>query len=483
MDSCVIYARVSTKEQQDEGYSIPAQLKAMRAFCAEQSLTPLAEFVEAESAGRAGRKQFEAMLRFFMEHPEARTVVAHKLDRLYRNFSDQLALEEGLGVRARYVMGDMPATPQGELLRDVQLSVAKYYLGNLSEEVRKGMAEKVAQGGWPHRAPLGYLNDRESRTIVPDPVRGPLVTWAFERYASGFVSIEQLARELHERGLRLKSGKQLSVSALHHVLSNPIYAGRIREKGAIYPGAHEPLVSPLTFDGVQQVLSGKRNGTKSPRVFALRGVMYCAECGCLITAGLQKGHVYYRCTHGRGKCANVSYTREEVLSAQIEELLASITLSPEEADALIADARLLQERSAGSAGARAAHLERELAAIKARDARLVDAYLDGTVRAESYRTKADSLAEERRGLELQLSELTEGGEAASSLVEDRVRFAQSAQLAYANGDASTKREVVSQLLWNLTLKDGRIASYQYKRPFAVLEKDPSGAFLSTWWAM
>ena len=483
MDSCVIYARVSTKEQQDEGYSIPAQLKAMRVFCAEQGFASVAEFVEAESAGRAGRKQFEAMLRFLMDHPETRTVVAHKLDRLYRNFADQLALEEGLGARARYVVGDMPDTPQGELLRDVQLSVAKYYLGNLSEEVRKGMAEKVAQGGWPHRAPVGYLNDRETRTIVPDPVRSPLIAWAFERYASGFVSLEQLAAELHERGLRLTTGKKLGIASLHVILSNPIYAGRIREKGVIHPGAHTPLVTPALFESVQDTLAGKRNGTKSARVFALRGVMYCAECGCLITAGLQKGHVYYRCTHGRGMCGNRSYTREEVLSAQIEELIASITLSPEEADALIADARLLEERSAGSAGARAAHLEREIAAIKARDARLLDGYLDGTVPAESYRQKADALAEVRRGLELQLSELAEGGGFASSLVEDRVRLAQSAQLAYANGDAPTRRAVVSQLLWNLTLKDGRIASYQYKRPFAVLQKDPSGAFLSSWWAM
>ena len=128
-------------------------------------------------------------------------------------------------------------------------------------------------------------------------------------------------------------------------------------------------------------------------------------------------------------------------------------------------------------------MARELAAIKARDARLLDACLDGTVPAESYRVKAEMLAEERRGSELQISEVNVDGDFASSLVEDRVRFAQSAQLACAKGDASAKRQVVSQLLWNLTLKDGRIASYQYKRPFAVLQKDSSGAFVSTWWVM
>ena len=60
MQPCVIYARVSTKEQQDEGFSIPAQLKAIRAFCAEEGLSPVAEFVEAESAGKAGRKELRA---------------------------------------------------------------------------------------------------------------------------------------------------------------------------------------------------------------------------------------------------------------------------------------------------------------------------------------------------------------------------------------------------------------------------------------
>ena len=133
-------------------------------------MLPVAEFMEAESAGKAGRKRFGAMLGFLTEHREVRVVVAHKLDRLYRNFSDQVKLEEELGVEARYVLGDMPDTPQGELLRDVQLSVAKFYLGNLREEVKKGMDEKVAQGGWPDEAPLGYLNDRKPARIVLDPL-------------------------------------------------------------------------------------------------------------------------------------------------------------------------------------------------------------------------------------------------------------------------------------------------------------------------
>ena len=268
---CVIYARVSTKEQQDEGYSIPAQLKAIRAFCAEQGFTPLAEFIEAESAGRQGRTKFGQMVAFLASNTTCKTVVAHKLDRLYRNFSDQVALDEELGVRARYVVGDVPNTPQGELSRDVQLSVAKYYLGNLRDEVKKGMEEKVAQGGWPHLAPTGYRNDKETRTIVVLPQVAPLVRFAFERYSTGEVSLLTLSNELYGRGFRSRGGNKMSASALHVLLKNPIYCGVVRYKGVEYPGAHEPIISRELFDAVAGVFEPNRNSSKTAKhTFALR---------------------------------------------------------------------------------------------------------------------------------------------------------------------------------------------------------------------
>jgi site-specific DNA recombinase len=483
MDRCVIYARVSTKEQQDEGYSIPAQLKAIRVFCAAQGLTPCAEFIEAESAGKAGRKRFTQMVDFLKADSTVRVVVAHKLDRLYRNFTDQVLLEEVIGARARYVMGDVPDSPQGELLRDVQLSVAKFYLGNLAEEVRKGMDEKVLQGGWPHRAPLGYLNDRDTRTIVADPLTAPSVRFAFERYASGVVSLQQLVDELAGRGLTQSSGRKLGVSHLHHLLYNPIYCGRIRHKGRIFPGAHEPLITPALFETVQETLSGKRNGTKSRRVFALRGVMYCAECGCLITAGVHKGHVYYRCTQGRGSCSNRAYTREEVLASQIDELLSRIELSPELIDALVADAALLEAERGSSTDSERTSLEAAITANAARQDKLLSAYLDDAVPVDAYRVKAETLAQEQRTLELRLAELSDTRQSASALVAERARLAGGARLRFAGGTDEEKREVVSAVLCNLTVQDGRIASYQYKRPFGVLQKDSKGAFSHSWWAI
>lgn len=125
MIKCAIYARVSTREQAEEGYSLDAQLKAIRAHCAQEGFEIMAEFVEAESAKRAGRTKFGEMCEFFEAHPDVNTVVAHKLDRLTRNFSDALKLE-ALGVKDRYVVSDFPEGPAGELARDVNLAVAKH---------------------------------------------------------------------------------------------------------------------------------------------------------------------------------------------------------------------------------------------------------------------------------------------------------------------------------------------------------------------
>jgi len=462
MRSCVIYARVSTKEQQAEGYSIPAQLKAIREFCSHEKLTPVAEFVEAESAGKAGRTQFGAMLAYLAAHPEVAVVVAHKLDRLYRNFRDQITLDD-LGVRARCVVGDTPQTPQGELMRDVNLSFSKFYLENLREEVKKGMDEKVAQGGWPHMAPSGYLNDRQNRSLVPDPERSALVRYAFERYATAEVSLSELAGELTSRGFTSRSGVPISPSALHVMLKNPIYSGVIRYKGRLYPGSHEPIITPELFAAVQEVFEPKRNGTKTIKhVFALRGFLTCSECGCKITAERQRGHAYYRCTHGKGKgsCSQSTYAREEKLSDEFASILSSIEITPDIIEALVSDSEALDAELASTLGAERSRLEREIASTNARAGRLLDAFLDGAVAGDVYRAKADDLATSLRTFERRLRELDSGATERTSQVRALAETAAAARVAFVEGDTAGKREVLATVLSNATLEQGSIASYQ-----------------------
>ena len=486
MAECVIYARVSTKEQQDEGYSIPAQLKAMEAFCVAQGLTSVESFVEAESAGKAGRRQFGAMLAYFQEHPGVRVVVAHKLDRLYRNFRDQITLEEDLGVRVRYVVNDLRDTPQDEFMRDMMLSQSKYYLRNLSEEVKKGMDEKASQGGWPHWAPVGYRNNRETRSLAVDQDVAELIRHAFRRYATQTVSLSDLATELYGLGFRSRSGSRVLAGSLLVILRNPIYAGLIRYKGQVFQGTHEPLVSLDLFEAVQAAFEPNRNGHKAKKhVFALRDWLVCAECGCKITAERQRGHVYYRCTHGKGRdaCSQRTYAREEPLSEQIDAILSTIEIDEEIIEALVAASRALDAEDAGSHVEECARLRRALGQLESTAGKLLDGYLEGVVDAETYRAKADELASERRSFEQRLRALESGPVDRTAQVEAFARTAATARLEFSEASVDGKRRVLSGVLLNASVSHGEITSYQLKSPFEVLVKDSSGALLTPWWAL
>ena len=483
MTKCAIYARVSTKEQAAEGYSIPAQLKAIREFCAREGLSVEAEFVESESAGKLGRTQFAAMCEFFTAHPDVRTVAAHKLDRLTRNYHDIEALDR-LGIRARFVISDFPDGAMGVLMRDVLLAFAKNYVVNLSEEVKKGMDEKVAQGGWPHFAPTGYLNDKETASLVVDPANAPFIVHAFERYGTGLVSLSSLASELNAAGFRTTKGNKIGVAALDKLLKNPIYCGRLRYRGRIYPGAHEPLITPELFETVQQAFAPNRtNNNPKKRVYALRDFLYCAECGCKITAGTHKSYVYYRCTNGKGGCSERSYIREELLVEQVSDVLSRIAIDEEILAALIEEAEIAQSQTEERGIVQRAALTRQLEAVNARSAKLLDLLLDGVIEKSVYEEKASGLTSERSTLELKLSEFDLTRSRPSSQVEALARLAQGAHIEFERGDTELRRRTLAAVLCNCTVSEGRIASYQYKDPFGVLEMDSSGAFYQSWWAL
>ena len=92
--SAVIYARVSTKDQEREGFSIPAQQKLLRAYAEQQRLTIVAEFTDVETAKQAGRRRFGDMLAFLSAHPSCRTILVEKTDRLYRNIKDWTTVDD-----------------------------------------------------------------------------------------------------------------------------------------------------------------------------------------------------------------------------------------------------------------------------------------------------------------------------------------------------------------------------------------------------
>jgi DNA invertase Pin-like site-specific DNA recombinase len=229
----VIYARVSSKEQEKEGFSIPAQLKLLKDYAAANGFMVVEEYVDVETAKQTGRAAFGEMVAYLKAHPSVRVILVEKTDRLYRNLKDWVTIDE-LEVEIHFpkegVVLSRESRSSEKFMHGIKVLMAKNYIDNLSEETRKGMKEKAEQGFWPSVAPLGYRNVTQAdgkKIIEPDETAAPLIQKLFEWYARGDISLKEVTKKARAAGLAFrKSGARIPRSSIAAILHNRIYTGR-----------------------------------------------------------------------------------------------------------------------------------------------------------------------------------------------------------------------------------------------------------------
>ncbi len=204
MEHAIIYARVSSKEQESEGYSIPAQTKLLHEYATKSGYVVDKEFVDVETAKRSGRTQFNKMFTFLNENKSVKHILVEKTDRLLRNIADYALIDKLIEqsdftihlVKENVVLG-RDSRSNEKFIFGIKALMAKNYVDNLSEETKKGMLEKAEQGIYPSFAPYGYINIVENgrKVLRIDPETAPYVKRMFELYATGIYSL-----------LRLRSG-------------------------------------------------------------------------------------------------------------------------------------------------------------------------------------------------------------------------------------------------------------------------------------
>src|SRR6266567_3074644 len=231
----VVYARVSSKEQEKEGFSIPAQLKLLKEYAAAQGFAVTQEYVDVETAKQTGRAAFGEMVEYLKAHRAVRVMLVEKTDRLYRNLKDWVTVDE-LEVEIHFpkegVVLSRESRSSEKFMHGIKVLMAKNYIDNLSEEARKGMQEKAEQGLWPTIAPLGYRNvlgPDGKKIIEANPVIGPVIANLFAWYSDGTLSLRDAAEKARALGLASRvTGGAVPVSKIHQILRNPIYAGEVR---------------------------------------------------------------------------------------------------------------------------------------------------------------------------------------------------------------------------------------------------------------
>lgn len=477
--TCVTYSRVSSREQEREGFSIQAQQRLLREYADRKGLTIVQEFVDVETAKATGRKQFGEMLAHLKRAKQPCAVLVEKTDRLHRNLADWAKIEglNALGVDIHFVKENVvigqDSTSNERFMYSIKASMAKHYIDNLSEEARKGMREKAEQGIWPSAAPYGYRNvvgANGKNTIEPDPVAAPIVRQLFEWYSDGERSLKDLAALARAAGFAIsKATASINVSKIQQVLRRRIYTGEFEWKGAVYKGQYEPVIGLELYEAVQARLDGRnaKRHRRSKHDFAYARLMACERCGAAVVGEIKKGkYVYYHCTEHRGTC-NDRYTREADLDDQFGIVLESLRFD-DEVIGWIRSALIESHMDASRHHEEAiARLETEHRKLQHRiDAIYIDK-LDGVVTPEFYDQKRTEWRAEQERCQRSIASHRYANDA---YMQDGVRLlelASSAGRLFRKQSGAEKRRLLGFLVSNCTLADGKVI-VTLKQPFDMI---------------
>ena len=344
MQKAVLYARVSSNRQEKEGFSIPAQIKYLRDYAIKNGIEITREFVEAETAKKAGRAEFNKMVEYLQEHEDERIILVEKVDRLYRNLPDYGTIDNIKGLEVHFVKENEILSENSrssiKFMIGIRVLMAKQYVDNLAEESAKGLNERIEQG-YALYPPLGYKygNDgTHKHAIIKDPERAEYAIRAFNLFVYENLSATAINNILYEEGLRNPDGNKYAISTIQRMFRNVMYVGDYMYQGKLYPnGRHEPLISRELFQLAQQKLNNANNTTRQHDIeFPYIGLFKCGVCGCSYTAERKvkpsgKEYIYYHCT-GKGKiktCRKASYINETKIDKFIAEILKDLENIPQ----------------------------------------------------------------------------------------------------------------------------------------------------------
>jgi len=462
MRKAVLYARVSSKEQEREGFSIPAQLKLLREYARSKSFAIAAEFTDVETAGKSGRENFTAMIQTLKPQPD-RLILVEKTDRLYRNFKDYVTLED-LEVEVHLVKEGSILSKDSrcndKFIHGINVLMAKRFLDNLRDETEKGMREKAEQGVFPSGPPRGYRNAPTAngkRGIIVDPARSREVIDLFERYATGKYSLKSLP---HPRW----AYPQL----LKKMFDNPFYFGEFNWKGVRYKGSHDPIVSRQLWEQCQGIMQAHSRRTRTPnRTFPFSGLIHCGWCSGMMIGRLHKQrYIYYHCRNPLTVCGE-PYIRQEDIETQYVAAVNQLQITESVVERIKAALRKSASHAETYQREATDTLRREYDRLQKR---LESAYidkLDGRIATEMFMQLSSEWRERQDAITAELLTVEQAGR---TYVDEGVAIldlCQKAPRLFAVQSAIKKRRLLDVLCLNSTWK-AQVLQIQWRKPFDSL---------------
>ncbi len=474
-----IYARVSSKDQEETGYSLPAQEKFLKEYAERKNCEIGKVFSISESAsGKKQREVFGQMIEYVTKQG-IKVIICEKVDRLTRNFKDAVSIDEWLEQdeeRQVHLVKDSlilhkNSRSQEKLNWGIRILFAKNYIDNLSEEVKKGLGEKLRQGWLPTKPPLGYktIGEKGHKIHVIDEATAPAARKMFELYATGNYSTKTIVDVLYDAGLRSTTGGKVYKSRIAALLIDPFYIGKIHYNGAVHPGAHEPLITQDLFNAVHEKIG--RNSTPRYRKHlpVFKALIKCGECQGSVTWETHKGHWYGHCNKYRN-CTQRTWTRQEKIEGQLlpyfEKILIKSDRLVEWIKQALSDSHT--DEISYSSSVRSNLNSRYQIAQKRLEA-IYDDKIDAKISEEFYKKKYEQYTKEKDEALAELKKLDTAGNNYYELGASIIDLAQRAREIYLHPKRTVadKRLLMTLIFSKLVLTNGDL-DIGYSKAFELL---------------
>ena len=468
-----LYARKSTEDEERQVMSIEAQLAELDEYAKRENLEVIEKFIENKSAKSPGREIFNEMMAKVKDSKEPLGLLAWHPDRLARNSIDGgqiiYLIDTGKLTSLRFPTFWFEPTPQGLFMLQVAFGQSKYYSDNLSENVNRGIRQKLRRGEWLSLAPLGYVNNPKTRNIEPDPVKAKIIKKVFEEYAAGKHTLESLGERLSFFGVVSRNGTKICKSTLQGTLTNSVYIGVIDYHGEAYEGKYEPIVSKATFEAVQRVLKDRAKPRKNKKGhnFPFVGLLRCGECGAAITAQYAHGnggtYRYYRCTKRLGPCSQ-RYLRENLVVTQLKQAISKVALCEDWAEKMLTQVDVWEKDTVQSSQTFAQNLQIKIKEIDAKLDKLVNAFLDGDIDKDVYLAKKEDIVRSKTELSQKKADFGRKGNFWIEPLREWVKTAHHAEKLASSQNFYEIKIFVEKIGTNRRLRDKKVI-LDFKKPF------------------
>lgn len=482
MKQFVALARVSSREQEREGFSLDVQEAALKAYVEKHNGTIVRFFRIAETASKSDeRKAFKELIAYAKKNaPGLDGLLFYKVDRASRNLFDYVELER---LESEYdvpfisVSQPTEGTPAGRMMRRTLANMASFYTEQQSVDVREGLARRVKEGWFVSRAPYGYRNVRSNgrSRVQIDPVAGDNVRRIFELYAYQSLTLDALVDRLTAEGRMFRPpNTPFPRSSVHNILQDRAYIGELEYRRQWYPGQHEPLVDRETWDRVRAIMG--RCVYHSHAMTYAGELITCSHCGHPITGERktkmtksgERSYVYYRCA----RYNKPGHPRDRIPEAEFDRQMLDLFGRMKIEDESVADwfrAVLRSQSKDAQAESLAQHLEltRQHSLSLQQQSRLLDLRLADQIDEDTFASKQTELRDRIASLKVQIDSVTRSRDELTELALKVFELSQTLTEKWLTADYAAKRRILEIVCLNCTL-DGVTLCPTIRKPFDVL---------------